>query len=65
MIIFLVIYIFGIVASLILFYRDLDEGDEVTLEMLCKAVVFSFLSWVGFVFCILYINSDKVIFIKK
>ena len=65
MLIFLLIYVSGIIAALLLGYHCLDEGTEFTLSELSFAILMSVFSWVAFIIVILIAYGDKVVFKKK
>lgn len=63
--ILLIIYLLGIVASLILMYRSLGKGDRVTVGDIILALIYSLSSWVGFIILICMLFSNYVVFTKK
>ena len=63
--ILLIIYLLGIVASLILMYRSLEKGDRVTVGDIILALIYSLSSWVGFIIVIGMFFSNYVVFTKK
>ena len=65
MIIFLIIYILGIIATLWAYYYNLKSGEEVDLLELSFSIASSLFSWVTFIILILVIYGDKVVFTKK
>ena len=65
MIIFLIIYILGIIASLWLGYYSLESGEEVSLYEIVFALTSSLFSWITFIILILVIYGDGVVFKKK
>lgn len=65
MIIFLIIYILGIIATLWAYYYKLESGEEVSLLDLSFTIMTSLLSWFTFVLLIISIHGDEVVFKKK
>lgn len=65
MIIFWIIYISGIIATLWVSYHNMESGEEVSLLDLSFIVILSLFSWVAFIVTILLIYGDKIIFKKK
>ena len=63
--ILLIIYLLGIVASLILMYRSLEKGDRVTVGDIMLALIYSLSSWVGFIIVVGMLFSNYVVFTKK
>lgn len=63
--ILLIIYLLGIVASLILMYCSLGKGDRVTVGDIILALIYSLSSWVGFIILICMLFSNYVVFTKK
>lgn len=62
---FLIIYILGIIATLWIYYHNLDSGDEITLAELLFLIIGSLFSWLAFVILILSIYGDDTVFKKK
>jgi len=65
MVIFLIIYILGIIAALWAYYYNLKSGEEVSLLDLSFAIVTSLLSWFTFVLLIILTHEDEIVFTKK
>ena len=65
MIIFWIIYILGIIATIWTFYHNLSSGYEITLSELLFAIIGSLFSWIGFVILIMSIYGDETVFKKK
>ena len=65
MIIFLIIYILGIIATLWAYYYNLKSGEEVSLYEIVFALTSSLFSWITFIILILVIYGDGVVFKKK
>lgn len=65
MIIFWIIYISGIIATLWICYYNLKSGEEVTLSELSFVMVGSLFSWITFITTILVIYGDKIVLKKK
>ena len=65
MIIFWIIYILGIIATLWIFYHTLEVGEEVSLLGLSFVLVSSLFSWGTFLIVILVVHGDKIVFKKK
>lgn len=63
--IILTIYVLGIIATLWIWYHDLDSGTEVTLFELSGTIMFSLFSWVTFIILIMIIYGNKTVFKKK
>lgn len=65
MIIFLIIYILGIIATLWAYYYKLESGEEVSLLDLSFTIMTSLFSWVTFIILMLETHGDEVVFKKK
>lgn len=65
MIIFLIIYILGFIATLWTYYHNLRSGYEICLFELFTAIILSLFSWITFVIVIMLIYGDKTVFTKK
>jgi hypothetical protein len=65
MIIFWIIYILGIIATLYFLYYNLNNGDVVTVSGLTLAVLMSLFSWITFFIILIIIYGDETIFTKK
>jgi len=65
MLIFLLIYVLGIIATLCTWYHNLDRGSEITLSDLSIDILMSVFSWVSFFILIMIIYGDKTVFKKK
>ena len=65
MIIFWIIYILGIIATIWTFYHNLSSGYEITLSELLFIIIGSLFSWIGFVILIMSIYGDETVFKKK
>ena len=65
MIIFLLIYILGIIATLWLWYHNFDSGTEITLSDLSFGILMSVFSWVAVFILIMIIYGDKTVLKKK
>lgn len=65
MIIFWIIYISGIIATLLAFYHTLEVGEEVSLLGLFFVLAGSLFSWATFCVLILVVHGDKIVFKKK
>lgn len=65
MIIFLIIYLMGIIATLWTYYYSLESGEEVSLYEVVFALISSLFSWITFIILILVIYGDEVVFKKK
>lgn len=63
--IFLIIYLLGCIASAVLLYRALDEGEKVTVGGLIMAIFICAFSWFSFFVCLVIMFSDNVVFTKK
>lgn len=66
MVTFLIIYILGIIATLLTYYYNLESGDEVSLSELLAIIIASLLSsWFAFVILLILIYGNKTVFKKK
>lgn len=65
MLIYLSIYILGIIATLWIAYRIIDSGREVTISDLGWAIILSLFSWAAFILILLIEYKDYVVFKKK
>ena len=65
MITFLIIYILGIIATLLTYYYNLDSGYKVSLSEIIYVMIGSLFSWIAFAILIISINEDKTVFKKK
>lgn len=65
MIIFLIIYVLGIIATLWTYYYKLKSGHEISLSELLLIIIGSLFSWSAFVALIVLEFGDKTVFIKK
>ena len=65
MVTFLIIYILGIIATLLTYYYNLDSGYEVSLSELIYVMIGSLFSWIAFAILIISINKNKTVFKKK
>jgi len=65
MIIFWIIYILGIIATIWTFYHNLSSGYEITISELLFIIIGSLFSWIGFVILIMSIYGDETMFKKK
>ncbi len=58
-------YIIGVVVDLVLVWRAIDKGQEVTFAVVFAALLISACSWPGLVVALLIRYGDKVLFVKK
>lgn len=65
MILFFIIYILGIIASLYFLYYDMEKGEEASLLEVAFYIVISLFSWFGFLIVVLTKYGDKIVFKKK
>lgn len=65
MIIFWIIYILGMIATIWTYYHNLDSGTEISLSELMFIIIGCLFSWFAFVILILSIYGDETIFKKK
>lgn len=65
MIIFLIVYILGVIATLWASYYSLESGKEVSLFDLVFTVILSLFSWAAFIVVILFMYGSKTVFKKK
>lgn len=64
MVIFWIIYILGIIATIWTYYHNLRSGEEITLSELLFVIVGCLFSWFAFVILILSIYGDEIVFKK-
>lgn len=60
--IYILIYVIGIIATLWVIYRSMDSGDEFTL---IEFLIFCVFSWLAFIIVIMLKYGDKTVFKKK
>ncbi len=65
MLIFLLIYVPGIIATLWFLYHMLRSGEKVTLAGLLLGILVSSWSWFTFIIIIMVAYGDKTVFEKK
>ena len=65
MTLFWIIYILGVVATVLLFYFTLEKGTKVTVMDIAFILVISIFSLVSFIISLLFIYSDEIVFTKK
>lgn len=65
MILFWIIYLLGVVATVLLLYCSLGHGVKITIGDTVLALVISVFSWLAFVFILIMFFADYVVFIKK
>ena len=65
MTLFLIIYLLGIVATILLIYCSLEHGSKITIGDIMSALVISGFSWLAFVTGLIIFFADYVVFIKK
>lgn len=65
MLIFLLIYILGIIATLWTWYHVLDSGTKITLSDLTIAILMCVFSWIAFIGVIIIVYGNTTIFEKK
>lgn len=65
MIMFLIIYILGIIATLLTYYYNLDNGYEISLSELLVVIIGSLFSWFAFMILIIVIYGNDTVFKKK
>ncbi len=65
MIVLLIVYILGIIATLWAYYYSLESGEEIDLLELSFSIASSLFSWVTFIILILVVYGDKIVFTKK
>ena len=61
----LIIYLSGVIATVVLFYRTLEKGCKVTVFELFFGFLLSLCSWVAFISMLFMIYGDKEVFTKK
>ena len=65
MILFLIIYILGVVATMLLLYCSLEHGAKITIGEIAFAFVMSGFSWLSFFTALIVFFADRVVFTKK
>ena len=68
MLIFLLIYVLGVIAYLVTLwigYHKLDNGTEITLLDLVPTICMGVWSWIGFTAEIILLYGDTIVFKKK
>ena len=65
MILFWIIYILGVVATMLLLYCSLEHGLKITIGDIAFALGISVFSWLTFVISLITIFADRVVFTKK
>ena len=65
MIIFCIIYILGMIATIWTYYHNLDSGSEISLSELLFIIIGSLFSWFAFIILIISIYGDETVFKKK
>ena len=65
MLIFLLIYVLGIIAALWIGYHSLDSGTEFSLYELTTAIIVCGFSWIGFIIVTLAMYGNKIVLKKK
>ena len=65
MILFLVIYLLGVVAAAVFMYLSLEKGQEVTVSELVMAFFTIALSWIAIPILLCVLLGDHVVFTKK
>lgn len=65
MIVFWIIYLFGVVATVLLLYCSLEHGYKITIGDIGFTLIISVFSWVAFVFALGMFFADYVVFTKK
>ena len=61
----IIIYVFGVMAALLLMYYKLDKGFIVKIIDLCLAILVSLFSWVAVFVVALFVWGDEKVFEKK
>jgi energy-converting hydrogenase Eha subunit B len=64
-VLYIILYILGVVATMATIYCSLDKGYVITLSDLTVAVIISLTSWLGFAASFLMFFGNIKIFIKK
>jgi hypothetical protein len=65
MILFWIIYLLGVVATVLLMYSSLEHGGEITVGDIVCTLMISIFSWLAFVIFLIMCFSDHVVFTKK
>ena len=65
MILFWIIYLLGVVATVLLLYYGLEHGEEITIGDIAFALVISVCSWLAFIIAFIIFFADYVVFTKK
>ena len=63
--IYVLIYLLGIIATLWTWYHTLDRGTKITLSDLTFAILMSLFSWLTFFILTIIVYGDTTIFEKK
>jgi hypothetical protein len=61
----IIIYVLGVMAALLLMYYKLDKGFIVKIIDLCLAILLSLFSWAAVIIVALLVYGDKKVFEKK
>lgn len=65
MILFLIIYLLGVVATVLLIYSSLEHGYKITVGNIAYTLMISIFSWLAFVLVLFICFSDYIVFTKK
>lgn len=68
MLIFLLIYVLGVISYLVTLwigYHKLDSGTEITLSDLVPTICMCVWSWIAFIAAIILLYGDTIVFKKK
>jgi hypothetical protein len=65
MTLFWIIYLLGVIATVLLLYYSLEHGSKITIGDIVFVLVISMFSWLAFVICLVIFFADYVVFIKK
>ena len=59
--VYLIVYILGVIATMWIWYHDLNSGTKVTLGDLIIAITMCMYSWYAFIIYILIVHRNKLI----
>lgn len=65
MVIFLLIYVIGFIATLWFWYYTLNSGTKITLADLMSVIMMCTCSWIAFIIMTMIVYGDKTVFKKK
>lgn len=65
MILFWIIYLLGVFATMLLLYYSLEHGEKITIGDIAFALVISVCSWLAFIIAFIIFFANYVVFTKK